>query len=103
MLITLSELHSGYPEYLWHPDVLTNASASSERLSANYFQYRNANPKDDMAEYIGNALKKDLGVHDATNEEVTLLVDHPESAPYTFADIISRRAQTGWTTHGHSG
>jgi alkaline phosphatase len=56
-----------------------------------------------MAEYISNALEKDLGVQDATSEEVSLLVDQPENAPYTFADIISRRAQTGWTTHGHSG
>lgn len=31
-------------------------------------------------------------------------MDHPQAWPasYAFADIISRRAQVGWTTHGHS-
>lgn len=41
-------------------------------------------------------------MHDASDEEIRLLVDRPEVSPYTFADIISRRSQTGWATHGHS-
>lgn len=31
------------------------------------------------------------------------LMDNPDIAAYVFADMISRRAQTGWSTHGHSG
>lgn len=30
-------------------------------------------------------------------------MDHPEKSAYTFADIVSRRGQVGWSTHGHSG
>jgi alkaline phosphatase len=56
-----------------------------------------------MSPWIQDAVQKGLGISDASNEEISLLVDHPEIAPYTFADMVSRRAQTGWTTHGHSG
>jgi alkaline phosphatase len=96
-------LHSAYPEYLWYPAVLANASHSAERLSAEYFDYLYANKGGDVTSYIKKAVKNGLGVYDASDAEISLLVDHPETAPYTFADIISRRAQTGWTTHGHSG
>jgi alkaline phosphatase len=30
-------------------------------------------------------------------------VKDPDLAAYVFADMVSRRAQTGWSTHGHSG
>jgi len=55
-----------------------------------------------MSPWIKETLNVKLGVHDASAEEIALLVDSPEIAPYTFADIVSRRAQTGWSTHGHS-
>ena len=50
-------------------------------------------------------IEKGLGVSDATDAEVDSLVDHSDPWPssYIFADIISRRAQSGWATHGHSG
>jgi alkaline phosphatase len=56
-----------------------------------------------MTPWIQEVVKNDLGIHDASDSEISLLVDHPEIAPYTFADMVSRRAQTGWSTHGHSG
>ena len=57
-----------------------------------------------LRNYIRHLLEEGLGVYDASDEEVDRLVDHPEAWPasYAFADIISRRAQVGWTTHGHS-
>jgi alkaline phosphatase len=39
---------------------------------------------------------------DATDEEIQYLVDVPLLSVYTFADMVSRRAQIGWSTHGHS-
>lgn len=55
--------------------------------------------------YARTLLEKGLGVTDATDEEVDHLLDPnyqivPEQV---FTDIISRRAQVGWSTHGHSG
>jgi alkaline phosphatase len=96
------ELHASYPEYLWYPQVLGNVSASAERLGIEYFHYRQSNPTADATKWVKHALTNKLGVEDASDEEIALLVDHPELSPYTFADIVSRRAQTGWSTHGHS-
>ena len=50
-------------------------------------------------------IEKGLGVRDVTDKEIVSLIDHsdPWPASYIFADIISRRAQSGWSTHGHSG
>ncbi|KAJ5933931.1 hypothetical protein N7454_006260 [Penicillium verhagenii] len=49
-------------------------------------------------------LEKYLGITDASEKEVDSLL-HPQSgisAGYLFADIVSRRSQIGWSTHGHS-
>jgi len=102
-LATARQLHTTYPEYLWYPSVLANASHSAERLAYNYHTHLQSGPfEHDIAAYIRRVLKKDLGIYDYSDEEVQNLVDHPETAPYQFADMVSRRSQTGWSTHGHS-
>lgn len=60
----------------------------------------------DIRIFIRKSLIEDgFGVFDATDEEINRLVNDsdPWPASYIFADIISRRAQVGWSTHGHSG
>jgi alkaline phosphatase len=52
--------------------------------------------------HIAAAVGDGLGIKDASKEEIKTLLDDPDRAAYTFADMISRRSQTGWTTHGHS-
>ena len=47
-------------------------------------------------------MKGGLGIYDADDEEIELIVHNPENADYIFADMISRRAEIGWSTHGHS-
>lgn len=103
-----SEIHETYPDYLWYPGVLANASHSSEKLGRDYYDYLHSleesaglESKDTIA-YLRRVLEESLGVHDASQAEIEALIDHPDISPYIFADIISRRAQTGWTTHGHS-
>jgi len=57
----------------------------------------------DLKLYISETLVKDgLGIYDAEDEEIQAVIDHPAEADYLFADMISRRAQIGWSTHGHS-
>lgn len=90
--------------------MLINSTHSAEYLA---YQLRDhiaeqgkAPRNEDLAHYIREELiKKGLGVYDATDDEIARLVDNsdPWPASYIFADIISRRAQVGWTTHGHSG
>ena len=55
-----------------------------------------------MNGYITKLVQETLGIHDASAEEVASLIEHPVFAPYYFAEMISRRSQTGWSTHGHS-
>jgi alkaline phosphatase len=66
-------------------------------------RHRQINPSDDMTAYSKKLVQKRLGVLDVSADEISLLVKSPDTAAYTFADIISRRSQTGWSTHGHSG
>lgn len=102
-LAVARQLHETYPDYLWYPGILTNVSHSAEYLSREYFHWKQAHPGVDATAWAQEAVTNGLGVNDASDVEIALLVDRPEIAPYTFADIVSRRAQTGWTTHGHSG
>jgi alkaline phosphatase len=43
-----------------------------------------------------------LGIHDYTDTEISTLLSDPATALYQYADMVSRRSQTGWSTHGHS-
>jgi alkaline phosphatase len=56
-----------------------------------------------LKQYISKTLiKEGLGITDAETSEIQSLMDHPYESAYIFADMISRRAQIGWSTHGHS-
>ncbi|KAI3320389.1 alkaline phosphatase [Xylariaceae sp. AK1471] len=103
------QLNVEYPQYLWYPQVLANATASSEHLARRL--------QEDIAkmgssnDWIDEQLKKyineefvipGLGISDATEEELTILALYPEVAQSAFANMISIRAQIGWSTHGHS-
>lgn len=101
MLIRHPELHSSYPDYLWYPGVLANASHSAERMHALY-QHQLASKPTDVRSDLIDLLASGLGIHDASDAELDLLMSEPGVSFYTFADMVSRRAQTGWSTHGHS-
>lgn len=116
-LAVARQLHAEYPDYLWYPGVLANASHSAEKTARDYYghlqsaEQRSAAASPAGAEalgenlnaYIKMLLKKNLGINDPTLDEMESLVTRPERSAYTFADMVSRRAQTGWSTHGHSG
>ncbi|KAI5813633.1 alkaline-phosphatase-like protein [Pyronema omphalodes] len=97
------QLHDTYPEYLWYPQVLGNASHSSEYLAARYREYTGTGGKKEDEFLKTELLEKGFGVHDVSDEEIEKLKAHKAGADWVFADIISRRAQIGWSTHGHSG
>jgi alkaline phosphatase len=104
------QLHKAYPEYKWLPGVLAKATYSSEHLEKQLNEYlatdgaKKSSGK--QRTYVREEiLKNGLGIEDATDEEVdSLFVSDDEQPPkYILADMISRRAQIGWSTHGHSG
>ena len=108
-LAAARQLHEAYPVYRWFPEMLRNATHSAENLAHQLHEHMSSHPdtpRDDIKDWIRtHLLESGLGVHDASDEEVNSLVDssNPWPASYLFADIISRRAQIGWSTHGHSG
>ncbi|KAF9885725.1 hypothetical protein FE257_012610 [Aspergillus nanangensis] len=105
-LASARQLHDEYPEYKWLPGVLANASHSSEYVNQELRNFMAVEKKKHkQKKFVTKLLEDGLGITDATDEEVETLLrqDLPYSHQYVFADIISRRAQIGWSTHGHSG
>ncbi|RHZ74902.1 hypothetical protein CDV55_107816 [Aspergillus turcosus] len=104
-LAAARQLHTTYPEYKWLPGVLANASHSTEFLDNKLREFLSMETKKNKQQlYVRELLEKGLGITDATDEEIDSILDpdSPINPQYQFADIISRRAQIGWTTHGHS-
>ncbi|KAK3726135.1 vacuolar alkaline phosphatase [Vermiconidia calcicola] len=112
-LAVARQLHREYPPYVWHPSVLANASHSAGYTAHEYHKHASAvaehgtavdeSASEDMRAYLQELSSEALGISDCSEEEINALVDEPKIALYHFADMISRRAQTGWSTHGHSG
>ncbi|OAL04634.1 alkaline phosphatase-like protein [Phaeosphaeriaceae sp. SRC1lsM3a] len=102
-LATARQLHTTYPEYVWYPSPLANASHSAERLALHYDKYLFSSPTEAQKhEFIADEIEDGLGIFDATDEEISNLVNDPSTSLYQYADMMSRRSQTGWSTHGHS-
>lgn len=97
------QLHDDYPDYEWLPGVLANASHSTEYVNGQLRDVLSGNG--DKQQGVRDLLKKGLGIVDATDEEVNSIINSNPTRPpqYVLADMISRRAQIGWSTHGHSG
>ncbi|KAL6704667.1 vacuolar alkaline phosphatase [Coniothyrium glycines] len=102
-LATARQLHTSYPEYVWYPAALANASHSAERLHLEFAKYLLSSPSESQkTTFIRNSITSGLGIHDYTDDEVNALIADPPIALYHYADMISRRSQTGWSSHGHS-
>ncbi len=101
--LTFSELNPQYPHYKWLPEVLANASHSAQYLAGQLNSYIRQDVRGNgLKEYAVDLVQNGLGIQDASDAEIQALLDQPLLSVYTFADIISRRAQIGWSTHGHS-
>lgn len=102
-LAAARQLHASYPEYLWYPSPLANASHSAEHLALAYNTFLATNPSaDQTADFVRDSITTGLGIHDFNDDEVNNLVKDPATSLYQYADMVSRRSQTGWSTHGHS-
>lgn len=105
-LAVARQVNANYPQYLWYPAVLANASSSSEYLAHRlhgHVSKTTINSVNNLKKYINEELViPGLGIHDASDDELTALATKPEQAQDLFAHMISIRAQIGWSTHGHS-
>jgi len=103
-LATARQIHETYPDYLWYPEVLANASHSSAYLAAAYRDYDPSTSDTKEDEFIRTTLLKEgSGIVDTTEDEIKALKAHKLDSEWVFSDMLSRRAQIGWSTHGHSG
>ncbi|KAF9349576.1 hypothetical protein BGX26_012159 [Mortierella sp. AD094] len=95
-----------YPEYLWKPEVIQAANASTEILTNKLVAYTGQGNKNRRQFVKSVILEEGLGIKDPTDEELTFLAD-PASLPQDIVPFlghaISRRAHLGWTTMGHTG
>ncbi|KAH7053684.1 alkaline phosphatase [Linnemannia elongata] len=109
-----------YPDYLWRPEVIERARASTEILTQNLILFHTAkknadalniqgqgSPRRQTHDYVRKEiLDKGLGITDATEEEIEFL-SNAEAIPNDIlrylGHAISRRANLGWTTMGHTG
>lgn len=96
------------PVYNWYPQALANASSSVEFL-ANKFNLHLASAtteqkkKDKLKTWVNDELiVHGLGIPDATDQEISLIAENPESSLVLLAALISLRAHVGWSTHGHT-
>lgn len=91
----------------WQPSVLGNATHSVEYLAEALRDYLagpgKSAPKNSQRAFVRRELvEKGLGIPDSTDREINQVLDS-SSPDDVLADLISRRAQVGWSTHGHTG
>ncbi|KAF2006279.1 alkaline phosphatase-like protein [Amniculicola lignicola CBS 123094] len=102
-LATARQLHTSYPEYLWYPGPLSNATHSAEYLDLELQKFLAEDPSaPHKEEFARDSIRYGLGLRDYSDEEWKKLLEDPSTALYQYADMVSRRSQTGWSTHGHS-
>lgn len=95
------QLHPTYPEYLWFPEVLANTSHSSEYVAAKFDAFDGSDME--AKKLLRTLVTDDLGINDASVDEMDVVMKaRGLGTAYHFADMVSRRAQIGWSTHGHS-
>ncbi|KAK5100488.1 vacuolar alkaline phosphatase [Lithohypha guttulata] len=104
------QIGQAYPEYKWYPAILANATHSASYLSHKWVAYllstegEKASRKQ-KAKFIRHEMfEKDFGLYNVTDEETDSIIDATIFWPpvWIIADIISQRAQIGWSTHGHT-
>ncbi|KAL7626152.1 vacuolar alkaline phosphatase [Parahypoxylon ruwenzoriense] len=105
-LAVARQVNANYPQYLWYPSVLANATSSSEHLARRLHDHI-AKSSDGSIENLKKHINHELvvpglGIHDASDDEISALAQKPEQSQDLFAQMISVRAQIGWSTHGHS-
>ncbi|KAF9963579.1 hypothetical protein BGZ70_007325 [Mortierella alpina] len=97
-----------YPDYLWRPEVIAKAKASTEALTWKLVQFlsEDHSNKQQRAFVKSEILKNGLGITDAEEEEIAFLADSERLSPEILRFLghaISKRANLGWTTMGHTG
>ncbi|CAI5756939.1 unnamed protein product [Candida verbasci] len=105
-LVTARQITESYPDYLWYPEVLLNSTHSGDYLAHKIYNFKNKKDSTKLINFIKfEIFEKDMGILNYTEKEVEKIlnkVNDPSKLLYVLNDILSVRAQIGWTTQGHS-
>ncbi|GMF88296.1 unnamed protein product [[Candida] boidinii] len=101
------QVSESYPDYIWKPEVLNNCINSGEYVAnlLNNFTPGRTTDKDnfELKKFIKNEiLENSLKIYDYTEEDINNLIKFKSNSLYYINDMVSKRAQIGWSTHGHS-
>lgn len=108
-LTVARQVTPAYPEYVWYPFVLAGVTRSTYFVAVNMRQ-QSALPPAELQTYITDSCQQYLGITNVTQTEMNELVsltysnasDAQQNLIYILSDMVSVRAEIGWTTHGHS-
>ncbi|GAA94740.1 uncharacterized protein L969DRAFT_94633 [Mixia osmundae IAM 14324] len=96
------QLSDAYPEYAYYPDALLGATHSTIYLAQELAKQSPAS-----RDYVSSTIfAEGLNITDYTEAEMSTVLDEYSNVARMdnhLADMVSRRAQMGWATHGHSG
>ncbi|KAI7903705.1 alkaline-phosphatase-like protein [Cokeromyces recurvatus] len=101
------QVTNSYPEYEWKPEVIAGAKNSTEILSWEWAKAIKEG-RDTKEFLVETLIKKGLGVEDVTDEELDRLLAWKSNGQdigffaSALSDLVSKRAQIGWTTMGHT-
>ncbi|EGW32357.1 vacuolar alkaline phosphatase [Spathaspora passalidarum NRRL Y-27907] len=104
-LVTARQVSEEYPDYLWYPEVLNNSKHSGDFLAQKIYKAKISDEKKLHKFVTKEILEADMGITNYTEDEVKSVVENasnPAKLLYVLNNILSLRAQIGWTTHGHS-
>ncbi|RLV94474.1 Repressible alkaline phosphatase [Spathaspora sp. JA1] len=104
-LVTARQVTEEYPDYLWYPEILANSKHSGDFLAHKIANSKISDKKKLIKFVTKEILENDMGIKDYTEDEIKSILDNatnPAKLLYVLNDILSFRAQIGWTTHGHS-
>lgn len=103
------QVSESYPDYLWKPEVLNNCIKSGEYVANLLNNFTpNENEKTDknnfeLKKFIKNEILENiLKIYDYTEEDINNLIKFKSNSLYYINNMVSTRAQIGWSTHGHS-
>lgn len=96
-----------YPEYVWYPEVLASVEHSTEHLArrlSNYHPKSSEKRRHEMVKYIKHNIlgPKGLNLSDIVRDDVRRVIHNRKNAQAVLSEILSVRAQIGWSTHGHT-
>ncbi|KAI8054465.1 alkaline phosphatase [Syncephalis plumigaleata] len=97
------QIGSDYPEYIWRPEVIHAVQNSTALMADAIVTVDGKGRRQYIKEMI---LSNWAGLRNITDVEIDYICDRTrtlEEIRNYLADMISRRASLGWTTHGHTG